>query len=91
MEEEAEQLHFEAAAKTRDQIEHIEKVIEKQKMVSRDFVDQDVIGFHRLDPADIVYLLFVRQEGFWGKGLSIFLHRAPCGGDSFLLSLAVLS
>ena len=32
MEEESERLHFEAAAKIRDQIEYIEHVIEKQKM-----------------------------------------------------------
>ena len=80
MEEEAEQLHFEAAAKTRDQIEHIEKVIEKQKMVSRDFVDQDVIGFHRLDPADIVYLLFVRAGRLLGgKGFRFSSTWLPEG------------
>ena len=47
MEEESEELHFEAAAKIRDQIASIEQVVEKQKIVSTDFLDQDVIGFHR--------------------------------------------
>jgi excinuclease ABC subunit C len=89
MEEESEQLHFEAAAKIRDQIEHIEKVIEKQKIVSRDFVDQDVIGFYRQDHTIIVHPLFVRAgKLLGGKGftfpssglpdeeiLSSFLHQ----------------
>lgn len=72
MEEEAEQLHFEAAAKIRDQVEHIENVIEKQKIVSRDFVDQDVIGFHRQDHAIIIYPLFVRAGRLLGgKGFTL--------------------
>jgi excinuclease ABC subunit C len=71
MEEESEQLHFEAAAKIRDQIEHIEHVIEKQKIVSRDFLDQDVIGFHRQDSGIIIYSLFVRAgKLLGGKGFT---------------------
>ena len=89
MEEESEQLHFEKAAKIRDQIEYIEHVIEKQKMVSSDFVDQDVIGFHRQDHTFVIHPLFVRGgKLLGGKGftfpskglpdeeiLSSFLHQ----------------
>ncbi len=72
MEEESEQLHFEAAAKIRDQIEHIEHVVERQKIVSRDFLDQDVIGFHRQDHQIIVYPLFVRAgKLLGGKGFTL--------------------
>jgi excinuclease ABC subunit C len=60
MGEEAETLHFETAARIRDQVEHIEKVIEKQKIVSTDFLDQDVIGFHRQDHTFVVHPLFIR-------------------------------
>jgi excinuclease ABC subunit C len=60
MEKESEELHFEAAARIRDQIKHIEHVIEKQKIVSRDFLDQDVIGFHRHDHTVVIHPLFVR-------------------------------
>jgi excinuclease ABC subunit C len=60
MGEESERLHFEKAARIRDQIEYIEHVIEKQKIVSSDFVDQDVIGLHRQDHTVIVHPLFVR-------------------------------
>ncbi len=89
MEEESEQLHFEKAARIRDQIEYIEHVIEKQKIVSSDFVDQDVIGFHRQDHTFVVHPLFVRGgkllggKGFTfpstglpeGEVLSSFLHQ----------------
>jgi excinuclease ABC subunit C len=71
MEEESERLHFETAARIRDQIEHIEKVIEKQKIVSRDFLDQDVIGFHRRDHTLAVHPLFVRAGMLLGgKGFT---------------------
>jgi excinuclease ABC subunit C len=66
MEEESERLNFEGAAKIRDQIAHIERVIEKQKIVSQDFLDQDVIGFHRQDHKIIVYPLFVRAGRLMG-------------------------
>ena len=89
MEGESEKLRFETAAKIRDQIEHIEKVIEKQKIVSADFLDQDVIGFHRQDHALVVHPLFIRGgKLLGGKGftmpstglpdeevLSSFLHQ----------------
>jgi excinuclease ABC subunit C len=89
MEEESEQLHFEKAARIRDQIEYIEHVIEKQKIVSSDFLDQDVIGFHRQDHTFVVHPLFIRGgKLLGGKGftfpstglpeeevLSAFLHQ----------------
>jgi excinuclease ABC subunit C len=69
MEEESRQLHFERAARIRDQIGHIERVIEKQKIVSRDFLDQDVIGLHRQDHSIVIYSLFVRAgKVLGGKG-----------------------
>jgi len=71
MAEESDQLHFEKAAKIRDQVEHIEKVIEKQKIVSREFVDQDVIGFHHQDRAVVIYSLFIRAgKLLGGKGFT---------------------
>ena len=71
MEGESEKLRFETAAKIRDQIEHIEKVIEKQKIVSTDFLDQDVIGFHRQDHALVIHPLFIRGgKLLGGKGFT---------------------
>ncbi len=72
MEEEAEQLHFERAACLRDQIEHIEKVVEKQRVVSRDVIDRDVIGFYRHDGQAAIYSLFVRGgKLLGGKGFHL--------------------
>jgi excinuclease ABC subunit C len=72
MEEESETLHFEAAAKIRDQIASIEQVVEKQKIVSTGFLDQDVIGFHRQDHKIVLYPLFVRAGRLMGgKGFVI--------------------
>ena len=35
------------AAEIRDQIRALEVTLEKQRVVSSDFVDQDVFGYHR--------------------------------------------
>jgi len=78
MEEEAEQLHFEKAAEIRNQIESIGHIIEKQKIVSSDFIDQDVIGIHRQDHALILYSLFVRGgKVLGGKGFTFSSTGLP--------------
>jgi excinuclease ABC subunit C len=72
MKEESGNLRFEAAAKIRDQIAHIERVIERQKIVSRDFLDQDVIGFFRQDHKVTLYPLFIRAgKLLGGKGFNL--------------------
>ena len=71
MEEASERLAFETAAKVRDQITHIEKVLERQKIVSRDFIDQDVIGLHRQDHTVVIHPLFIRAgKLLGGKGFA---------------------
>jgi excinuclease ABC subunit C len=78
MEKESEKLRFETAAKIRDQIEHIKKVIERQKIVSRDFLNQDVIGFHHQDHTIVVYPLFVRAgKLLGGKGFTFSSTGLP--------------
>jgi excinuclease ABC subunit C len=66
MKQESERLNFEAAVNIRDQIAYIEQVIEKQKIVSQDFLNQDVIGFHRQDHKIIIYSLLVRAGRLMG-------------------------
>ena len=44
MDQAAEELRFERAASLRDQIQAIEKVVEKQKVVSTEEMDSDVRG-----------------------------------------------
>jgi excinuclease ABC subunit C len=44
MEEAAEELEFERAARLRDRIQGVEEVLQRQKVVSNDLIDQDVIA-----------------------------------------------
>ncbi len=65
MRERSDRLDFEGAARIRDQIQSIEKTIEKQHIVSKGFLDQDVIGFHRNGGIG-VQTLFVRNGMLMG-------------------------
>jgi excinuclease ABC subunit C len=65
MREKSDGLDFEEAAGIRDQIHSIEKTIERQHIVSKGFLDQDVIGFHRNGGIG-VQALFVRSGMLMG-------------------------
>ncbi|MBI4488889.1 MAG: excinuclease ABC subunit UvrC [Deltaproteobacteria bacterium] len=67
MQEEADALEFEAAAKIRDQIQAVEKTIEKQRMVSHWGADQDIFGLYREGGFIEVQVLFVRQGKLTGN------------------------
>ncbi len=87
MGEAAERMNFEAAARIRDQVEHIRKVVEKQRIISRDHVDRDVIGFSRREEGVAVYLLFLRKgKLLGGKGFALQPSDLPEGEilESFL-------
>ncbi len=80
MAEEAKRLNFEAAARIRDQIEHIQKVIEKQKIISRGFLDQDVIALYRGEERVAIYLLFLRRgKLLGGRGFTLPPSELPEG------------
>jgi len=61
MKEESKNLNFERAALIRDEITAIEKTLEKQKIVSTRFIDQDVISYFRKDVFFEIFILFIRQ------------------------------
>jgi len=61
MQEKSQVLEFEAAARLRDQIQAVEKTLEKQRMVSHWGVDQDIFGFYREGGFIEVQVLLVRQ------------------------------
>ena len=67
MEQKAEALEFEAAAKIRDQIQALEKTLEKQRMVSHWGADQDIFGLYREGGFIEVQVLFVRQGKLTGN------------------------
>ncbi|HEY1373563.1 MAG TPA: excinuclease ABC subunit UvrC [Candidatus Binatia bacterium] len=67
MQEKSDALEFEAAARFRDQIQAVEKTIEKQRMVSHWGADQDIFGLYREGGFIEVQVLFVRQGKLTGN------------------------
>ena len=67
MEGKAEALEFESAAKIRDQIQAVEKTLEKQRMVSHWGADQDIFGLYREGGFIEAQVLFVRQGKLTGN------------------------
>jgi excinuclease ABC subunit C len=61
MKDKADSLEFEAAAKIRDQVQAVERTVEKQRMVSHGGIDQDIFGLYREGGFIEVQILFVRQ------------------------------
>lgn len=73
METAAGKEEFEEAARLRDRIAKISKVLEKQRIAQIGPVDQDVMGLARMGPAADLQLLFVRggqligrKDFYWG-------------------------
>jgi len=60
-------LKFEKAATIRDQINAIEKVVEKQKVLSSDQVDSDVIAMARANGEACVQIFFIRSGKLIGR------------------------
>ena len=67
MSQAAEALNFERAAALRDQIQAIEQVVEKQKVVSSDYIDSDVIAMARTDGDACVQVFFIRSGKLIGR------------------------
>lgn len=67
MEEAAEALQFERAAFLRDQIQSVEKVTERQKVMSTTTIDQDVIAFARSNGDACVQIFFIRGGKLIGR------------------------
>ena len=67
MEAAAEQLRFERAAALRDQIRAIENVVERQKVVSSDYIDSDVVAMARSDGEACVQVFFIRGGKLIGR------------------------
>jgi excinuclease ABC subunit C len=63
----AEALQFEQAAYYRDQFIAIEKVVQKQKVISNEHTDQDVIAFAREEGDACVQVFFIRYGRLIGR------------------------
>ncbi|WP_042345463.1 excinuclease ABC subunit UvrC [Bacillus massiliigorillae] len=68
----AEELDFERAKEYRDQIAHIETIMEKQKMISSDLTDRDVFGFAFDKGWMCVQVFFIRQGKLIERDVSMF-------------------
>ncbi|MBT2582462.1 excinuclease ABC subunit UvrC [Planococcus sp. ISL-109] len=78
MSEAAENLEFERAKEYRDQISHIESVMEKQKMAMNDFTNRDVFAYAVDKGWMCVQVFFVRQGKLIEREASMFpLYRDP--------------
>jgi excinuclease ABC subunit C len=88
MEEAAEATRFERAAVLRDQIQSLKKVRERQKMISTEEVDQDVIGVVRQGSEACVELFFVRKGRLVGQE-AFFLDKVAGWTDGEILSAFV--
>ncbi|WP_281889332.1 excinuclease ABC subunit UvrC [Paenibacillus sp. YYML68] len=79
MHEAAEELNFERAKELRDQIMHIDALMEKQKITTTDKMDRDVFGFAVDKGWMCVQILYMRQ----GKMIERHASMFPYYGDAY--------
>lgn len=72
MNEAAESMEYETAAMLRDQIQALEKTLEKQQVVSSQFSDQDVVGFYRSTTDVEMAMLQIRLGKLVGRKTYLF-------------------
>ena len=75
MKEAAGRTEFERAATTRDQIRALESSLQSQRIVSSDFCDQDVVGFHREGIALEIVVVAIRQGKMVGSQAFSFTEQ----------------
>lgn len=67
MQEAAARLDFEAAARYRDRLAYINRTLEKQKVVSSDLKDRDIIGLAHDRGQNLAVVLYVRRGAVFGS------------------------
>ena len=85
MENAATGLEFERAATLRDQIDAIENVVERQKVVSSDYIDSDVLALARSDRDACVQVFFIRGGKLIGRDYFL-LEGASEGSDADVMA-----
>ncbi|WP_163970165.1 excinuclease ABC subunit UvrC [Oceanobacillus halotolerans] len=68
----SEELNFERAKELRDQIQHIEIVMEQQKMTLNDRADRDIFGYSYDKGWICIQVFFIRQGKLIERDVSIF-------------------
>lgn len=72
MYEASEKLEFERAKELRDQIAHMDAIMEKQKMIMNDIVDRDVFGYAVDKGWMCVQVFFIRKGKLIERDVSMF-------------------
>ncbi|HMN58983.1 MAG TPA: excinuclease ABC subunit UvrC, partial [Anaerolinea sp.] len=67
MDQAAEDLNFERAAQIRDQLNAIDRVVERQRVLSTDKIDSDVIAMARANGEACVQIFFIRGGKLIGR------------------------
>jgi excinuclease ABC subunit C len=75
MRDAATRTEFEVAAEIRDQIKALEVTLEKQRVVSSDFLDQDVVGYHREGIALEIAVMSIRDGQLNGNRTFSFTNQ----------------
>lgn len=77
----AERLDFEAAAKIRDQVQMIENLLQKQKVLVNEKVDQDVVALVKDERGAAIQMLYIRNGKLIGQRQFILdgANEAPSG------------
>jgi excinuclease ABC subunit C len=88
MEGAADDLKFERAAALRDRIQALNTVRERQKMISTEETDLDIVGVVRQGGDACVQLFFVRKGRLMGRE-SFFFERVAGSSDGDILSAFV--
>jgi len=74
MTEAAENMNYEAAAEFRDQISYIEQTVEKQSIISNDYVPRDFFNYYMDKGWISIQVFFVRQATLTKRDVAMF----PC-------------
>ncbi|WP_067727395.1 excinuclease ABC subunit UvrC [Oceanobacillus damuensis] len=72
MQEASELLNFERAKELRDQIQHIDAIMERQKMTMNDLVDRDIFGYSYDKGWMCVQVFFIRQGKLIERDVTVF-------------------
>lgn len=75
MNDDAEALRYEAAAIRRDQIRAIERVVERQRIVTTDELNSDVLAMARIENEACVQVFFIRKGKLIGQ--DYFIMNEP--------------
>lgn len=81
MQEAAEELYYERAKELRDQIMHIDTIMEKQKITTADKKDRDVFGYAVDKGWMCVQILYMRQGKMVQRNASIFPYYGEAYSD----------